>query len=69
MFSDKLKRRMFIEFLPWGFGDHLQLNLIFIFASSFIQLLFAYDAFLTSVPKSVTADIVFEGRNGSNFFY
>ena len=28
-----------------------------------------YDAFLTSMPKSVTADIIFESWNGSNFFY
>ena len=26
-------------------------------------------ALLTSVPKSVTADLIFEGWNGSNFFY
>ena len=27
----------------------------------------AYDAFLTSVPISVTADVIFEGWSGSNF--
>ena len=28
-----------------------------------------YDAFLTSVPISVTADVISEGWNGSNFTY
>ena len=33
--------------------------------SDVVQL--SYDAFLTSVPISVTADVIFEGWNGSTY--